>query len=73
MGSNILNLLGILGAAGALGALQVNESLRYFDLPFMLIVALVLLPMARTGRRISRAEGAALICGYGSYAMLLYR
>jgi Ca2+/Na+ antiporter len=44
------------------------------DTPVMLVATLALLPIMRSGGRISRGEGALLLGGYGAYlAHLLAR
>lgn len=72
-GSCILNLSAVLGAAGLLAprGVPVQGSAIAVDLPFMLAVAAVLLPLAFTGRAISRWEGAVLVVYYGAYTTYL--
>ncbi len=69
IGSNIFNILGILGIAGALApaGLPAEPSLLAFDLPVMLAVAVACLPIAFTGFRINRAEGALFFAAYLAY------
>jgi cation:H+ antiporter len=73
VGSNIFNLLGILGISGLLHpiALPVGAGV---DLLVMLGAALLVYPLARTGPRLQRWEGAALVGLYIGYvAWLLVR
>ena len=75
IGSNLFNLLGVLGASAASasgGVLVPPEALR-FDLPVMLFAAVICWPILRSERMVSRAEGAALLVGYGAYTVLLFR
>jgi cation:H+ antiporter len=69
IGSNIFNILGILGLAGAVAptGLPAEPSLLAFDLPVMLAVAVACLPIAFTGFRINRAEGALFFGAYVAY------
>ena len=69
LGSNLLNLLAVLGLAGAVGssAIPVNPSAFAFDLPVMLAVAFVCLPVFWTGARIDRWEGVLLLGYYAAY------
>ncbi len=69
VGSNIFNLLGVLGI-GALVApdgIVVASSVLQFDLPVMVFVALVTLPVFYIDNRISRLEGGLLLLYYVIY------
>lgn len=73
VGSNIFNLLGILGVAALIEPLHV-PALSWGDLTVMLVLAIALLPLAKSGGRVNRLEGAALLAGYVGYtAWLLAR
>lgn len=77
VGSNMFNLLAVLGTSAAVapsGITSSPEMLR-FDVPVMLLAAAVCLPLAWTGSRVSRLEGALLLSGYVAYtaALLLFR
>lgn len=69
LGSNLLNLLAVLGVAGAVGssAIPVDPGALAFDLPVMLAVAFVCLPVFWTGARIDRFEGVLLLGYYAAY------
>lgn len=73
IGSNIFNLLCVLGAAllVAPAPLQVNQQVLLFDLPVMLMVAVVCLPIFFTGYQVSRAEGALFLTAYLAYTSYL--
>ncbi|HEX72237.1 MAG TPA: calcium/sodium antiporter, partial [Candidatus Hydrogenedentes bacterium] len=60
VGSNIFNILCVLAVGGlfAPGGLAVSERSLEFDMPIMLAVALVCLPVFVTGGSVSRREGA---------------
>ncbi len=72
-GSCILNLGAVLGVAGLIApdGVPVDPSAIAVDLPFMVAVALVLLPLAFTGAVISRWEGAVLVGYYVAYTTWL--
>jgi cation:H+ antiporter len=72
LGSNIFNILGILGVAGMVRPIA-GEGIGAVDLGVMLALALLLLPMMWTGRRVSRGEGAVLLLAYGAYLAYLLR
>ena len=67
LGSNIFNLLGILGVSGLMQPLAAGGRIAAFDQWVMLAVAAGLWLVLRTGRRLSRLEGGALLA-----AMVLY-
>ncbi len=69
VGSNIFNLLGVLGigALVAPGGISVASRVLHFDLPVMVFVALVTLPVFYIDNRISRSEGGLLLAYYVAY------
>jgi len=71
VGSNIFNILCILGAASLIRPLH-GSGLRQADLLVMAGMALVLLPLAWSGFRLSRWEGMLLLSGYGAYLYTLF-
>lgn len=44
-----------------------SQDLLWFDLPIALAVALVCLPVFKSGRQVSRAEGASFVLAYLMY------
>lgn len=72
VGSNIFNVLGILGVAALITPLESPE-LSWIDLGVMLAVSIGLLPVVRSGGRISRGEGAVLLAIYVGYTWWLLR
>ncbi len=72
VGSNIFNVLGILGVAALVSPLEAPE-LSWIDLGAMLAVSVGLLPVVRSGGRISRGEGAVLLAVYIAYTWWLLR
>jgi len=73
IGSNVFNILGVLGISGlvAPGFLEVAPSALAFDLPVMVAVALLCLPIFFTGSVITRGEGALFLACYVAYTALL--
>ena len=73
IGSNLFNLLACLGIAGLVAAepLAVAPSVRAFDLPVMVAVAFVCLPVFFTGASIERWEGGVLFGYYIAYSAYL--
>ena len=71
IGSNLFNLLGVLGftALVAPSPLSVSPNALDFDLPVMLGVVVLCLPVFYTGYRITRAEGLLLLGLYLAYGL----
>ena len=65
----------ILGATALVAPLEVTPELVRIDLPVMVAVSLVCIPVFLTGRTVSRREGIAFIVVYAAYlgALLLLR
>lgn len=72
VGSNIFTLLGILGFAALIRPIDA-PGLEWSDLAVLVLFSLALLPLARSGGRISRWEGAGLLAGYLGYTLWLLR
>ncbi len=70
VGSNIFNILGILGITPLLSPLK-NSTLAPMDFGVMLFCTLILLPMMRSGWKLSRWEGALLLYIYVAYTVWL--
>lgn len=71
VGSNIFNILGILGITGTLTPL-VAGGISYTDIAVMIGITIFLLPLMRTGYRISRIEGIVLLLAYAGYIWYLW-
>lgn len=70
VGSNIFNILGILGITAIIIPIS-SVGISYVDLGVMLIFAIILFPLSRTGFSISRLEGSLLLAGYAAYIFYL--
>lgn len=66
VGSNLFNILAIAGTTATIHPIA-GSSINYSDLLFMLALTLLLLPLARSGMKISRAEGWLLVVSYLAY------
>ncbi|WP_339545760.1 calcium/sodium antiporter [Pseudomonas sp. RA_35y_Pfl2_P32] len=71
IGGNLFNLLGVLGitALVAPAPLSVSPNALDFDLPVMLGVTLLCLPVFYSGYRITRAEGLLFLALYLAYGL----
>ena len=57
VGSNILNILIILGVTGVIATVAVQKSTLMIEIPFMLLVTLVLIVLGMTGNELTFVEG----------------
>ncbi|MCF4994164.1 calcium/sodium antiporter [Pseudomonas syringae] len=71
IGANLFNLLGVLGLTAMIAPvpLSVSPNALDFDLPVMLGVALLCLPIFYSGYRVTRAEGLLLLGLYLAYGL----
>ena len=69
MGSNIFNILAVLGGAALLSpeGLSVSQDAIRFDIPVMIAVAVICLPIFITGQLIARWEGLLFLSYYVAY------
>jgi len=74
VGSNLFNLMLVLGGAAAVTprGLGVAADALTLDLPFSLLVMIVVLPVLAIGLTVRRWEGALLVAGYVGYGVLLF-
>lgn len=73
LGSNILNILIILGISSVIIFLPVQKSTIGYEIPFMIIISVVLLVMGITGNTVSRLEGVILWVLFIIYLLYLYK
>lgn len=71
IGSNLFNVLGILGITALVSPLAVPDVIARFDVWVMLAAAVALAVFVRTGWRVTRVEGAALLAAYPVYLGVL--
>lgn len=73
VGSNVFNIGAVLGVSAVVSgtAIPVSDAVVAIDLPLMVAAALALLPVAFTGFRLSRAEGALFVGLYVAYTAYL--
>ncbi len=73
VGSNIFNLLSVLGLSSLVtaGGLAVPASAISLDLPLMVAVAIICLPIFFSGWRITRLEGLLFLLAYVAYTLWL--
>ncbi|QVI85015.1 calcium/sodium antiporter [Pseudomonas viridiflava] len=73
IGSNLFNLLGVLGLTALVAPvpLTISPNALVFDLPIMLGVAVLCVPLFYSGYRIDRIEGLFLLSLYLTYGLHL--
>ncbi|WP_369992273.1 calcium/sodium antiporter [Pseudomonas xanthosomatis] len=71
IGSNLFNLLAVLGLTALITPepLSISPNALAFDLPVMLGVAALCLPVFYSGYRVTRAEGLVFLCLYLAYGL----
>ncbi|MNP27270.1 Inner membrane protein YrbG [compost metagenome] len=71
IGSNLFNLLAVLGLTALVAPepLSISPNALAFDLPVMLGVAVLALPVFYSGYRVTRAEGLVFLCLYLAYGL----
>jgi cation:H+ antiporter len=69
IGSSIYNVLVILGLTCVIapGGIDVSREILWIDLPLAALVAIVCLPVFRSGRLVSRREGGLFVTAYLGY------
>ena len=75
VGSNLFNTLIVLGIPGLIAPPILDSGVLQRDIPFLLILTVILFIMAfgfRGAGRINRVEGFLLTCGFFAYQALLY-
>ncbi|MEO8140077.1 MAG: calcium/sodium antiporter [Gemmatimonadota bacterium] len=73
IGSNIFNILGILGGTALYRPLAVSAAMLNTDMVWMMVAALALFPILRSGMQVARSEGLLLLGSYAAYLILLLR
>lgn len=73
IGSSVYNVMVILGAICLfpVDGIQVNAQLIRMDIPVMLGVALLCVPVFLSGRKVSRLEGMLFVSAYAAYLAYL--
>lgn len=71
IGSNFFNIACVMGFASAITPMHVDSASQWVDLAVMAAFTVILFPMLRSGRKLSRLEGCILIAGYTGYIVWL--
>ena len=73
LGSNILNTLVILGLTAVVRTIAVQESTVRYEMPFMIIVTVLMLVLAYSGYQLGFVEGVILWICFILYLLYLYK
>lgn len=74
VGSNILNILIILGVTAVITNVKIQKSTLWYEIPFMILISLLLAVFGMTGNGISRLEGLifwGLFLGFLAYLFVI--
>jgi len=72
VGSNVFNVLVVLGTAALIHPATVEPGILGVDIPLMVLLCLMLLPIAARRLRVERWEGGVLVLGYLVFTWLLW-
>lgn len=72
-GSNVFNVLFILGIVAVIFPIRVPPSILRTDIWVMAAFSLAVLPIMKSGMRITRLEGGLLLSGYAGYIWAILR
>ncbi len=71
IGSNLLNVLFVIGLVALIRPINVEQDALTIHFPVMLAFSLLILPLARSGFKITRPEGALFVTAFVSYTTYL--
>ena len=72
VGSNILNILIILGITAVITSVAIQKSTLKIEIPYMLVVTVMLILMGLTGECVSKMEGVLLWVMFVAYLVYLF-
>lgn len=73
LGSNIANVLLILGVSGLVGKLSVKKNTFFFEIPFVILVTILLLTLGSIGQELSVFDGGILGIFFIIFFIYLYK
>lgn len=73
IGSNIMNVLLILGISGCIARLKVKKNTYCYEIPFVMVITLILLILGKFGESIDRFDGVVLWILFLMFLYYLYR
>ena len=73
LGSNILNILLILGITSVISSLAVQKSTYKYEMPFVILITVVLGVLGYIGGKLSRIDGVILLALFSAFLVYLVR
>jgi len=71
IGSNIFNIMAVIGITAIVKPIPVTEDVISYDMIWMLVIALALLPLMLIGKKLGRVKGFMLFSTYVVYITLV--
>ena len=71
IGSNIINVLVILGIVGLITKLKVKKTTYNYEIPFVLVITLLMLILAKWDQSLNRLDGLILLLCFGLFFIYL--
>ncbi len=72
LGSNVFNLMAVMGIIPLLQPIDVPRNARYIQMPLMLGLIVVLLPLIKYQRGVKRYSGVVLLAVYAAFTFYMY-
>lgn len=72
VGSNILNILIILGITALIRSIKIQKSTLWIEIPFMIVITIILIFLGRSGSVVSLVEGIILLILFIAYLTYLF-
>lgn len=72
LGSNILNIFIILGLTAVITSVAIQKSTLFIEIPYMILITVVLIVMGKIGGDVSRVEGGILLVLFVIYLVYLF-
>ncbi|WP_297336021.1 calcium/sodium antiporter [Algoriphagus sp.] len=71
LGSNIMNILSIIGITAVINPIEISNEFLESDFIWMIGISVLLFPLMKTKRQISKVEGSVLLMAYLVYLFML--
>ena len=71
VGSNIMNVLLILGISSCIAALPIKKNTFRIEIPFVILISVLLLVLGKVGNELSRLDGAIFLLLFAAFMVYL--
>ena len=72
IGSNLFNLLSVIGLVSMISPLESPKEIIHFEIPYMVVYGLVLVPISLMPQPIHRGTALLLLLGYGMFIFQIF-